>query len=135
MGDVQHVEPRAVQKRSRKLLMRDSALVSTGPNLEKSCAGTSGMPIPPEAAAAGPGASRNADLTSSLVMRPLLPVPLRATRSIPSSRAGRRTLGLAWTPPKSRAMGGGKPLESGPLAPSVLPRLLADGFFPSYGSC
>ena len=48
------------------------------------------------------GPRRNA-LTSSLVTRPFSPVPLTLARSTSSSRASRRTLGLAWTRPASAA--------------------------------
>ena len=57
--------------------MRGSGLVSIWPNLEKSTAGISGMPDPPEGAAtagAALGPFRKLS-TSSLVMRPFSPVP------------------------------------------------------------
>ena len=88
--------------------MRESGFVSIGPNLEKSTGGISGMPAPaagaPAAtvAAAALGPFRKA-MTSSLVIRPFSPVPLIFVRSTVSSRAMRRTLGLAWTCPKSAA--------------------------------
>src|ERR1035441_3784690 len=84
--------------------MRDSGRISTGPNFEKSWAGTSGMPV---ACAAGPvlaGAAagpRTPVSRSSLVMRPFGPLPDAAVRSTPSSRASRRTPGPACTPSKS----------------------------------
>src|SRR5271166_4211230 len=87
-------------------LIRDSGLVSIGPNLLKSCAGISGMPLPVGAAAgdvvAGP--CRMAS-TSSLVMRPFSPVPRSLVRSTPSSRASRRTPGLACASPGPAAEG------------------------------
>src|SRR3954468_3533674 len=86
-------------------LMRGSGLVSIGPNLAKSTAGISGMPMPPEGAAvagAALGPLRKLS-TSSLVIRPLSPLPFSLVRSTPSSRATRRTPGLAWTWPKSAA--------------------------------
>src|SRR3954447_6818015 len=86
-------------------LMRGSGLVSTGPNLEKSTAGISGIPMPPEGAAtagAALGPFRKLS-TSSLVIRPLSPLPFSLVRSTPNSRATRRTPGLAWTWPKSAA--------------------------------
>ena len=82
--------------------MRDNGLVSIGPNFAKSTFGH-GMrlsPPPPETpagAAAAPPAS--ADLTyfctSSLPMRPPRSLPVTCSRSTPSSRANRRTAGLA----------------------------------------
>ena len=80
--------------------MRDSGLVSTGPNLAKSTFGHGGR-FRPSAAPAAPrrGCAQRAALTnactSSLVMRPLGPVPFTCARSTPSSRAKRRTDGLA----------------------------------------
>ena len=90
-------------------LIRDSGWVSTGPNLEKSCAGISGIPIPAGAPpargrAAGAGPRRNAS-RSSLVIRPFGPVPVTAARSTPSSRASRRTLGPACDPAEVAAPG------------------------------
>ena len=91
--------------------MRDIGLVSIGPNLLKSCAGISGMPAPAGAAAdvactgAAAGPRRN-ESTSSLVTRPFSPVPFTLFRSTSSSRATRRTPGLAWTPEKSGSVDG-----------------------------
>jgi hypothetical protein len=86
-------------------LIRGRGALSTGPNLEKSWAGISGMPAPAGTAAgaalAGP---RTAASRSSLTIRPFSPLPLMLLRSRSSSRASRRTLGLAWAPLKS-AMG------------------------------
>ena len=84
--------------------------MSTGPNLAKSTAGqgnrfsTPPPETPPEAAPAAAGA-RAPDITcltkpctSSLRIRPLGPEPLASrVRSTPSSRAKRRTEGLACT--------------------------------------
>src|SRR5215218_1555566 len=84
-------------------LMRGSGLVSTGPNFAKSTAGISGMPMPAAAAGAAGAAAgpRRKPFTSSAVTRPFSPVPLSFVRSTPSSRASRRTEGLACTPVKS----------------------------------
>src|SRR6476620_3811483 len=84
-------------------LIRTIGLISTGPNLEKSTAGISGIPMPPDTAPApdpwGPLPSEA--LRSSFVMRPISPVPLIGVRSMSSSRAMRRTPGLACAPEKS----------------------------------
>ena len=56
MGDVGHVEPGPVQMRPEIFLIRASGRVSTGPNFEKSTAGISGMPMPPDRAGAAAGA-------------------------------------------------------------------------------
>ena len=106
--------------------MRVSGLTSTGPNFEKSCAGTSGMP-PPAATAApasagGAAGPRTPAITSSLVIRPFGPVPDSALRSRPSSRASRRTPGPACTPsnpsgdPASTAVTGGPSAGAGTAA-------------------
>ena len=89
-------------------LIRDSSLVSTGPNLPKSCAGISGIPEPcATAAAAGWAGPCRKDSRSSLVMRPFGPVAVTADRSTPSSRAIRRTEGPACAP------GGAAPVRRG----------------------
>src|SRR5258707_15591161 len=81
--------------------MRDSGLISVGPNCEKSITGTAGNPAPPapgaRAAAGAPVASAffTKAFTSSCVMRPLNPCPLTRVRSTPSSRANLRTDGPA----------------------------------------
>ena len=59
--------------------------------------------MPPEgaaAAAAGAAGPFRKLRTSSWVTRPFSPVPLTLVRSMPSSRASRRTDGLACTPAK-----------------------------------
>ena len=82
--------------------MRVSGRISTGPNFEKSCAGTSGIPtrggIPPATPPSMGAGPRTLPTTSSLVIRPFGPVPDSEVRSRPSSRASRRTPGLACTP-------------------------------------
>ena len=96
-------------------LIRDSATVSIGPNLEKSWAGTSGMPDP-AAAAAGAAAGWAGPLRkasrSSLVIRPFGPVGVTADRSTPSSRAVRRTLRAG-----VHAFRGAEPAAAGVAAP------------------
>src|SRR5882672_972518 len=78
-------------------LMRESALVSTGPNFAKSTCGHSGRSKlrPPRAGAAAAGAPRITPFTNSWtsawVMRPFGPEPLTRTRSTPNLR----TEGLA----------------------------------------
>src|SRR5215216_2233473 len=96
------------RKGPETFLIRGSGTVSVGPNLEKSWAGISGMPAPAGAAAAGAGdGPRTAASRSSLVIRPFSPVPLMVLRSMPNSRASRRTLGPAWGPVKSAIAPGG----------------------------
>ena len=79
--------------------------------------GISGIPAPPDGAAA-PAAGAGADgprrkaSTSSLVMRFFSPVPLNLLRSTPSSRATRRTPGLAWTWLKSVVAAGCAPTDA-----------------------
>jgi len=79
----------------------DSGRVSTSPNLEKSTCGQGSRfsPAPPplpRAEAPPASAALTKFCTSSLVMRPLRPLPvLSRPRSTPSSRANRRTDGLA----------------------------------------
>ena len=92
--------------------MRDRSTASTGPKRLKSTSGCCGIP-PPEPAAAACGAAFMADFTccwtSSRRMRPLAPLPLTCVRSTPSSRANRRTAGLAcgmsWPSPSGRIRG------------------------------
>src|SRR5580698_8212486 len=94
--------------------MRDSGLVSTGPNAEKSIAGMTGRPPPPPAgarAAAGAGAAKEVftnPLTSSCVIRPLNPLPFTRVRSTPSSRANLRTDGPACACEKPGSLIGGR---------------------------
>ena len=82
-------------------LIRGRSWRCTGPNFEKSCAGISGIPDPCGAAAAA-GAAVAGPLRklsrSSLVIRPFAPLAPTWDRSIPSSRAIRRTLGPACAP-------------------------------------
>src|SRR5215213_7952886 len=82
-------------------LIRGRGWVSTGPNLEKSWGGISGIPVPAATAGAAAGAAGPLRVASrsSLVIRPFSPVPRMAARSTPSSRARRRTLGPAWGMP------------------------------------
>src|SRR5215217_4308899 len=81
-------------------LIRGRGWVSTGPNLEKSWGGISGIPVPAAAgAAAGAAGPLRVASRSSLVIRPFSPVPRMVARSTPSSRARRRTLGPAWGMP------------------------------------
>ena len=95
--------------------MRDMGMVSTAPNLLQSGCVISGMPISPPAGAAGFAAGAGAAATGALtgacattaapplptlrtsasVMRPFAPVPATFARSMPNSRAMRRTDGLA----------------------------------------
>src|ERR1700733_13956663 len=80
--------------------MRVSGLVSTVPKAAKSTTGTLGSPRPPCTPGAGARppplrAFLTKPLTSSSVMRDLKPVPVTRDRSTPSSRAKRRTEGLA----------------------------------------
>src|SRR5580704_3314517 len=94
--------------------MRDSGLVSTGPNCEKSMAGMTGRPPPPPAGAratAGAGAANELftnPLTSSCVIRPLKPLPLTRVRSTPSSRANLRTDGPACAAENPGSLMGGR---------------------------
>ena len=76
--------------------MRPSGLTSTAPNFEKSTSGIFGRAAPP-APAAPPLLSvcLTQPFTSSAVIRPLRPEPFTRPRSTPSSRAKRRTDGLA----------------------------------------
>src|ERR671913_18551 len=105
-------------------LIRGSGTVSTGPNLEKSWAGTSGMPAPAGAAAgAARSGPRTAASRSSLTIRPFSPLPLMVLRSRSSSRASRRTLGLAWAPVTSVIAAGAAGAAGGRLG---LRLLLAD---------
>src|SRR6185312_3316005 len=99
--------------------MRDSALVSTGPNCAKSTTGTAGS-APPPGAGAGAGAPPDSAFftnafTSSCVMRPLNPVPLTLVRSTPSSRASSRTDGPAWARENPASLMSGK---SGRICPA-----------------
>ena len=114
------------QERCRKgpetFLIRGRGAVSMGPNVEKSCAGISGIPAPVAAAAAGwAGPFRNPS-RSSLVMRPLGPVGVTAARSTPNSRAVRRTEGPACipagvsTPPAAGAAAGAEGAGAGAAA-------------------
>src|SRR5271156_6515479 len=94
--------------------MRDSGLVSTGPNSEKSIAGMTGRPPPPPAGAravAGAGVANEVftkPLTSSCVIRPLNPLPFTRVRSTPSSRANLRTDGPACACEKPGSLIGGR---------------------------
>ena len=86
-------------------LMRDSATTSVSPNLLKSTFGHGSRLSPPPAATGAPAAAGAATppasapltyfCTSSLLMRPPRSLPLTWLRSTPSSRANRRTAGLA----------------------------------------
>ncbi len=83
-------------------LIFDSGFDSISPNLEKSICGHGSRfsPAPPPLdAARGAAPPASACLTkfctSSRVMRPLRSLPLTLNRSTPSSRANRRTAGLA----------------------------------------
>ena len=76
--------------------MRPSGLTSTGPKAAKSTSGTRGSAAPADSARGGPvSAFLTNALTSSSLMRPLSPLPVTRARSTPSSRAKRRTAGLA----------------------------------------
>src|SRR5687768_17880049 len=76
--------------------MRPSGLTSTGPKAAKSMSGTRGSAAPAESARGGPvSAFLTNALTSSSLMRPLSPLPVTRARSTPSSRAKRRSAGLA----------------------------------------
>src|SRR5690242_3759018 len=118
--------------------MRVSGCTSTGPNFEKSCAGTSGIPAPAGGdpprtppSAAGP---RTPAITSSLVIRPFGPVPDSAVRSSPSSRASRRTPGLACTPSKSASASAPAPAPAAALAPAAAPTSPAPAVAPGTGA-
>src|SRR5689334_2987248 len=79
-------------------LIRERGLVSIGPNLEKSITGIANTlkPAPPAGAFAGcANALFTNACTSSFRMRDLGPEPLTLPSSTPSSRAKRRTEGLA----------------------------------------
>ena len=117
--------------------MRVSGRTSTGPNFEKSWAGTSGMPAPAVPAAAGAAPSegpRTAPITSSLVIRPFGPVPGSAVRSRPSSRASRRTPGLACTPSKSASASAPAPAPAAALVPAAAPTSPAPAAAPATGA-
>src|SRR4029077_3592515 len=102
--------------------MRESGLISTGPNAAKSTTGTAGS-APPPGAVAGAGAPPDSAFftnafTSSCVMRPLNPVPVTFVRSTPSSRASRRTEGPACAREKPGSFIRGRSARIG-AAPSV----------------
>ncbi len=79
--------------------MRPSGLTSTGPKAAKSTSGTRGSAAPADSARGGPASAFfTKALTSSSLMRPLSPLPVTRARSTPSSRAKRRTDGLACAP-------------------------------------
>ena len=98
--------------------IRERSTRSISPNFEKSIDGHGGRfrpgPAPPAGAGRRPRRRRRSDgprstnaWTSSLVIRPLRPLPLTWCRSTPSSRATRRTAGLAYTgPPPFRSRSG-----------------------------
>ena len=98
-------------------LIFDSGLASISPNLAKSTCGQGSRSRPPPAPAARPAvppasACLTNFCTSSRVMRPLRSLPLTLNRSTPSSRANRRTAGLAcgtlpgMTVPTPKSIGG-----------------------------
>ena len=85
------------------------------------------------AGAAGAAGPRS---RSSSVIRPLRPLPVTRERSIPSSRARRRTDGLAYTgtPPSTgdAGPGAGTPRERGPSASSAV--TIESGDAASFGT-
>src|SRR5262245_8998295 len=89
----------------------ESGRTSTGPHFAKSTRGAGGRPKPAGSAGCGApraSASRTKDCTSSFRILALRPVPRTSARSTPSSRASRRTEGLAWARrvlPKAGATG------------------------------
>src|SRR5580658_4018683 len=113
--------------------MRDSGLVSTGPNSEKSIAGMTGRPPPPPAGAravAGAGAANEVftkPLTSSCVMRPLNPLPFTRPRSTPSSRANLRTDGPACARENPGSLIGGRSILAAGAEPPAGPGAFGGG--------
>ncbi len=75
--------------------MRLSGTDSTSPHWLKSMAGSGARPAP-EALVEPCITALTKACTSSCVTRPLRPLPLTRARSTPSSRAKRRTDGVAW---------------------------------------
>ena len=85
--------------------IRDSGLLSIAPNLAKSTFGH-GSKLSPPPAATGTAGARSCSApditaftwcwTSSRLMRPFRPRPLTCNKSTPSSRAYKRTAGLAY---------------------------------------